>query len=125
MVKHFKRIRQKFLYNEEDTVDFTDLFHAGNGHVPARKNKKKVSSRRKKQDYYYDDDNDDNDDDSQYYVSTEDDDESDEFSNSRSNHTRKRRMKRPGNEHERNFPLDDYRSRQSRHKEASPAMSIV
>ena len=62
----FKRIQKKFFYDEKDTVDFTDLFHAGSG----------TSIKRGKQ---------------RYYSSTSDDD--DECASYRdNNHTRKRRQ---------------------------------
>ncbi len=68
MLKHFKRIQKKFFYDEKDTVDFTDLFHAGSG----------TSIKRGKQ---------------RYYSSTSDDD--DECASYRdNNHTRKRRQNR-------------------------------
>mmetsp|Transcript_23634 Transcript_23634/g.35149 ORF Transcript_23634/g.35149 Transcript_23634/m.35149 type:complete len:290 (-) Transcript_23634:109-978(-) len=81
MIKHFKRIRKKFMYNEDETVDFTDLFNTGSGATPRRKNNPMKKERDRKR--YYSPENDEEDDD--------DDDDDDDYR--RTNVTRKRTPK--------------------------------
>ncbi len=74
MLKHFRRIRKKFIYNEEETVDFTDLFNAGNTSTsPPKKHGRKQRDSASKR----------------YYSSDEDNSEEENFRHT--NNTRKRR----------------------------------
>lgn len=126
MMKHFKRIRRKFNYNEEDTVDFTDLFQAGSGYaVPGgggndsknyRRMKNKSPSRQRNRRKRKDSDDGRNmnnwssDEDEDIEVPDYSYDEEDDMYYSQSSHARKRRSRRSSDDSE----GDEYnRSRQS------------